>query len=236
VRHPIESRRGFVKAAALGGAAAMIGCARREQERECDEAEHGEAVITPGEDLMREHGVLERLLVVWSEVDAPLRRGDALDTSALLGSLQLVQRFVEQYHERLEEDLVFPQLENAGREVELVRTLRQQHEIGRGITREVSGLLARELDASARARVADRLGAYTRMYLAHASREDTIVFPLLREIVGPRYAELGEELERREQRIVGEGGFERAVAEAGRIERSLGVEPLTRFTPERSPA
>lgn len=246
-------RRRFASTIAIVGGAAVVGCreggrpvrvepdGRRgspkpEGHDEVRAEDDAEALITPGEDLMREHGVLERVLVVWAEADAPLRTGGDIELSALRSSVELVQRFVEGYHERLEEDLVFPRLEQAGREREIVRVLRDQHEVGRGATAEVSSLLSRPLDADARLRVANRLAAYSRMYLAHASREDTIVFPALREIVGARYAELGEDFEHREHEIVGEGGFDRAVEEIARIERAFGLEDLAVFTPERSPA
>lgn len=248
-----SSRRRFASALALAGGAAVVGCTRprtgREEERggatgaakpegsreERARAE-GSAIITPGEDLMREHGVLERVLVVWAEAEEPLRRGADVDVEALRSSIDLVQRFVERYHERIEEELVFPRLEEAGRHRELAATLRDQHEVGRGITAEVAALLERGLDERSRARVADRLAAYRRMYGAHASREDTVAFPAFRELVGERYAELGEEFERREHEILGEGGFENAVATAEGIERAFGLEDLARFTPERSPA
>ncbi len=227
-------RRQFASSLVLVGGAAIAGCRPAHEEAKPRPGdEDAEAVITPGEDLMREHGVLERVLVVWSESDAPLRRGD-VDVTAIRSSVELVQRFVEAYHERQEEDLVFPRLVQAGRERELVRTLREQHDAGRGITAEVWALLAGRPDESARVHAADRLAAYRRMYLAHASREDTIVFPILREITGTGYAELGDQLEEREREIVGEGGFERAVAEVARIERALGLDALSRFTPEQS--
>jgi hemerythrin-like domain-containing protein len=184
---------------------------------------------------MREHGVLERVLVVWHEADGPLRRGEPIDVAALRASVELVQRFIERYHERLEEDFVFPRLEQAGRERGLVRTLRHQHEVGRGITAEVALTLGGRLDESSRTQVADRLAAYARMYLAHASREDTIVFPAFRELSGADYAERGEQFEEREHEIIGEGGFDRAVAEVARIERAFGSEDLSRFTPDRAP-
>lgn len=185
---------------------------------------------------MREHGVLERVLVVWHEADLPLRRGEPIDVAALRESVELVQRFIERYHERLEEEVVFPRLEQAGRERALVRTLREQHEVGRGITAEVSHVLGGSLDEASRLLIADRLASYSRMYLAHASREDTIVFPTFRELSGASYSELGEEFEQREHEILGEGGFDAAVAEVTRIERAFGIDDLGRFTPERSPA
>lgn len=185
---------------------------------------------------MREHGVLERILVVWHEAEGPLRRGEPIDVAALRDSVELVQRFIERYHERLEEDFVFPRLERAGQQRELVRTLRDQHEVGRGITAELVRALGGSLDAPSRTQLADRFAAYARMYLAHASREDTIVFPAFRELVGEAYAELGEKFEEREHELVGEGGFRGAVAEVARIERAFGVDDLSRFTPARSPA
>lgn len=185
---------------------------------------------------MREHGVLARILVVWHEVDAPLRRGAPIDVAALRGSVELVQRFMERYHERLEEEIVFPRLERAGRERALVRTLRDQHEVGQAMTAELVEKLRDSLGAASRAQVADGLAAYARMYVAHASREDTVVFPAFRELAGASYAELGEQFEEREHEILGEGGFERAVADIARIERAFGLADLSRFTPRRSPA
>ncbi len=231
-----SSRRAFVAGAIAAGGGAILGCSREDRAHGQAPPRGEEAEITPGEDLMREHGVLQRILVVWSEADAPLRRGERVDLDALKSSVGLVQRFIEGYHERLEEELVFPRLERAGRERALVRTLRAQHEVGRTITAEVARLLSGSLDPRSRERVADRLADYRRMYLAHAAREDTVVFPALQRIVGPSYAELGEDFERREHAILGEGGFESAVSEAGQIERAFGLDDLARFTPRRSPA
>lgn len=219
-----HARRSFLKGCASVTAVAAVGCTRSHPSDE-------EAVITPGEDLMREHGVLERVLVVWAEVDAPLRQGADVDLVALRSSIDLVRRFGEAYHERLEEDFVFPKLEEAGRERELVRVLRAQHDVGRKITEELAPMLGGNLDAAARIYVADRLAEHSRMYLAHVSRENTIVFPAFREIVGSGYAELGEQFERREHELVGEGAFDHAVEEVALIERSFGLEELAHFTP-----
>ena len=246
VNRASTGRRGFVAGLAAIGGAAAVGCSSREDRahgqaprgarRERSRGEEHEALITPGEDLMREHGVLERVLVVWHEAEGPLRRGEPIDVDALRGSVELVQRFIERYHERLEEDFVFPRLEQAGQVRELVRTLRDQHEVGRSITAELVRRLGGSLDEPSRAQVADRLAAYARMYLAHASREDTIVFPAFRELAGAAYAELGEQFEEREHEILGEGGFRAAVAEVERVERAFGLDDLSRLTPERSPA
>src|SRR5437867_8064103 len=59
---------------------------------------HTEPEVTATEDLMREHGVLRRILLIYREVAAPLRRGSAVDAASLRKATELFQRFGEQYH------------------------------------------------------------------------------------------------------------------------------------------
>ncbi len=223
-------RRRFVAGLAAGGATALLGC------HGAGESEARGAIITPGEDLMGEHGIVRRIMVVWTEIDGPLRRGEPIDASALASSVDVLQWFIERYHERVEEEQVFPRLEHAGREVALVHTLRAQHEIGRAVTRELSERIAAGIDETTRAPIADRLGDHARMYAAHASREDTIVFPALRDIVGDGWAELGEQFDQHEDRTIGEGGLARALAQVEAVERAFGLSDLATFTPPRRPA
>jgi hemerythrin-like domain-containing protein len=221
-------RRHFVTRVAAGGAAALLGCGGREESPQT----HG-AVITPAEDLMGEHGIIRRVMVVWGELDGPLRRGESIDAAALASSVDVVQWFIERYHERQEEDEVFPRLEHAGREVALVRTLRAQHEVGRANTQALAALISSGLDESTRPRIADRLADHCRMYAAHASREDTVVFPALRELLGEGWLELGERFEQNEDHTVGEGGLERALDQVRNVERAFGLSDLATFTPPR---
>ena len=58
-----------------------------------------EPKITPPEDLMREHGVLDRVLLVY---EAALRKFDAredFDPAVLTSAAQIVRDFIENYHE-----------------------------------------------------------------------------------------------------------------------------------------
>src|SRR5215475_4259999 len=75
------------------------------------------------EDLMREHGVIRRTLLVYRECIRRLQVGAALPSGVLAHAAELIRRFAEQYHERLEEEEVFPGLEKAGKERPLVAIL-----------------------------------------------------------------------------------------------------------------
>ena len=196
------------------------------------EAEPEEAEVTPGEDLMQEHGVLERILLIYDEAAHRIEGGESLDASAISTSADIVRRFVQDYHEKLEEQFVFPRLQQAKREAELVAVLLEQHQRGRELTEAI----ARAAGAPATPDLARALRAFVRMYRPHASREETVLFPAFREVVGrSSYRELGEQFEDEEHRRFGEHGFSETVSKIAAVERSLGIYELAAFTPARAP-
>src|SRR5712672_2083027 len=81
------------------------------------QAEQKEPEVTATEDLMREHGVIRRALLVYFETVPKLRQNPAsVDPSALHQTAQLFRTFGEDYHERmLEEQHIFPLVRKQGR-------------------------------------------------------------------------------------------------------------------------
>jgi hemerythrin-like domain-containing protein len=210
---------------ACGGPGAR-GEAKSAHEGERDD--HEEAEVTPGEDLMQEHGVLERIVIVYDSAALRIDRNESLDPAVVAKAAGIVRRFVEDYHERTEEKFVFPRLQAAGREAALIAILLRQHERGRQLTDEI----VRRAGTGASSELAQVLRSFGHMYRAHASREDTIIFPAFRQIVGgSEYEELGEQFEEREHQLLGEHGFEGAVAEVAGLEAQLGIADLAGFTP-----
>jgi hemerythrin-like domain-containing protein len=199
-----------------------------------------ETPVSALEDLMREHGVLWRALLVYRESAAKLRRDAAgVDAPALHRTGLLFRAFGEDYHEKqLEEGHVFPQLRKAGGPAaDLVDLLIAQHDRGREITDYILAATGGATigDAATLARVLDE---FDRMHQNHTAREDTIVFPawaktLSREElheIGEELHEIGEEFEEIEHRQFGEGGCEHAVRQIGEIEQTLGIADLALFT------
>ena len=199
-----------------------------------DEHEDEDEGVGPGEDLMREHGVLRRVLLVHAEVVRTLTAGKEVDPSVLQRTGKLIRSFVEDYHEKQEEEFLFPRFEKAGKLVPLVRTLRSQHQAGRALTDRILALAtsATLKDPGSRKELAARLESFARMYEPHAAREDTVLFPALHEIVSHHeYDALGELFEKREHQIFHGDGFDLAVAEVEAIEKLVGIDDLARFTP-----
>ena len=217
--------------AAAGTALVLSGCTdSMEKESGGDEGK-----VTANEDLMREHGMLRRILIVYREVAPKLvANAGAVDATALANAAKLFQAFGERYHEQLlEEQHIFPIVRKSGGEAaNLVDALLAQHARGREITeyildRTKSGQIG-TADAEPMARV---LTAFSRMYEPHAAREDTIVFPAFKKAVGPTgYNELGDQFEDIERKEFGGDGFDMAVDKVADIERRLGVAELGSFT------
>jgi hemerythrin-like domain-containing protein len=226
-----ETRRGFLtKGGALLGLAALsspvglLGCSPIEKKT---------TEVTATEDLMREHGVLRRVLLIFDDLEAKLRQGREFPSQVLTEASGLIRRFIEDYHEELEEKHVFPRFEKAGKLVGLVKILRRQHEAGRKITSFLlSPTAAGAADPVGRQKVADYLHAFARMYRPHAAREDTVLFPALRGVVSPgEFHEMSDRFEDQEVARFGRGGYEKIVAQVAGLEKTLGIEDLAQFTP-----
>jgi hemerythrin-like domain-containing protein len=190
--------------------------------------------VSPVEDLAREHGVLQRLFLVYEAVAHRVEGGDALPEGLLASAASLVRHFIEEYHEEMEETFVFPRFEALETFRDLVTVLRAQHDAGRLLTDDILSLATPHArgTAAARMRLVADLHAWLRMYRPHAAREDTVIFPGLRALLGERvYAELGDSFEEEERRRFGAHGFEDAVAEVARLEHLLGIYDLAQFTP-----
>jgi hemerythrin-like domain-containing protein len=228
----IEGRRQFLLTAASASGIALAGCATTSPAsplaRPEPDIEEEEAEVTPGEDLMQEHGVLERILLLYGEAARRLEQGEPLDLSVVKSAADIIRRFVEDYHEKQEEEFVFPRLEAARQEVELVRVLRRQHQRGRELTEEIARLSSGRAEGPA---LSPALLRFERMYRPHAAREDTVLFPAFRRVVGgSAYRELGEQFEEREHERFGERGFENTVTEVARLEAVLNIADLAAFT------
>ena len=197
--------------------------------------EDKEAEVGPPEDLMREHGVLKRVLLIYGEA---LRRLDAKEDfppEASADAAGIIRRFVEDYHEKLEEDFLFPRFEKANRLVDLVKVLREQHQAGRrvtDVTMRFANLQSLKND-SERAQLDNSMRQFVRMYNPHEAREDTVLFPAFRKIVSPHeFDSLGEDFEKKEDELFGEDGFENVVDKVAGIEKRLGIYELEQFTPK----
>lgn len=192
-----------------------------------------EKEVSPPEDLMQEHGVLNRILLIYDHCQLQLIQNASFPLESLNDAATVLRTFVEDYHEKQEEDYLFPRFRKANVLTDLVDTLLKQHNAGRRITEEIMQLskAGNRTEADTK-KLIDLLAAFNRMYRPHESREDTVLFPAFRKIVSRHeYDSLGEDFEKNEQKKFGKDGFETIVAKVADIEKKLGIYELAQFTP-----
>ena len=214
-------------------AAGVIATPLRAQEKEKE--------VEAAEDLMREHGVLRRILLCYSAAAARLHGNGADDVPSkpLTDGASLFRTFGEQYHERaLEEKHVFPVVERKkGDAARYATILKAQHDRGRQITDYITSVSKGGRIATAdQTPLADALDAFVVMYQHHTAIEDTIVFPAWKDALSDKqYKELSDQFEELEQKMFGHDGFEDAVKRVAGIEKELGLSDLASFTAPSPP-
>ena len=180
-----SSRRGWLVAALGAGAGTALAGSQAKPAAPAASRPIGDEGVGPGEDLMREHGVLNRILLVYDEVIRRTQVRGPLPLEALRSAAGIIRKFLEEYHEKLEEEHLFPPFERAGKLAELVSVLRAQHLAGRRLTASILGLASPHAAATDTAALADRLGQFVRMYRPHEAREDRPGDPEARGVAPP---------------------------------------------------
>ncbi len=222
----------------LGAAVAVPSLAGVAQEKKA--SEESEPEVTATEDLMREHGVIRRALLVYFETVPKLRQNAAsVDASQLQMTARLFRTFGEDYHERmLEEQHIFPLIRKQGPELtRYADILTAQHNRGREITDYVLAVTQAGKVSSAHAEPLARVfDSFVLMYQNHASREDTIVFPAWKKNYSNKQLdEISDQFEDIEHKMFGKDGFEDAEKKISSIEQALGFSDLAQFTPPAPP-
>lgn len=232
-----STRRSFLHHTSIAGAAILapsIALAQQKTDSDKDKGKGDE--ISPAEDLMREHGLLNRILLIYDEHLRKLAAKRPFDGSILASAADIVKHFVEEYHEKLEEQYLFPRFRQAKKLVNLVDTLEAQHKAGRELTaeiRELAGTATFKYVSTDGEKLSGALRAFLRMYRPHEAREDTVLFPAFRAIVSPHeYDSLGDDFEKKEDELFGEEGFFKVVDQVAQLEKRLGIYELAQFTPK----
>ena len=246
----MNNRRDFLRVSAfIGTGLVMSGCGRSNRAKQGKESEAASAnddenkeggEVTATEDLMREHGVLRRALLVYTAVAARIQTNpSAVPPDALQKTAKLFRAFGEEYHEKkLEETYIFPAVKKVGGEAAAYPDiLVTQHNRGREITDYVIAVTqGGKLGPNNAVPLSKALDAFVLMYRNHAAREDTIIFPAWKQtLTAQQLDEMNDKFEDIEHEQFGEDGFEDAVKQISAIESSLSLSDIAQFTAPAPP-
>jgi len=223
-----ETRRKFLVRSGMLLAAAGLSACSREPEKETKP-------IPATEDLMREHGVMRRIMLVYDDLVRRLTQGEEVPLQALTEANYIVRTYMQDHHEINEQFQVFNRFSQAGKMVELVATLYQQHLAGRKLLDKIKILSTEETlkNPSERSKMAESLTTLNQLYRHHAAWEDTVLFPAFRPVISPQdFAALSETFAKQEQKLFGREGYEKIVGQVADLEKMLGIHDLQHYTPK----
>ncbi len=143
---------------------------------------------TAADILTEEHKVILKVVHASNSLAEMLENGEAVPPETLLGIVEFAQQFVDGYHHHKEEDILFPALEKAGNKAINCRlkALRDEHQFGRKLISQLAQSIKDYVEnkPGSRKTVMDSLLSIPRLYPGHMYREDTIVFPMIKEMLG----------------------------------------------------
>ncbi len=218
------SRRGFLTMTAAAGVGLLAGCTR-------PEAIQGDSAI---EILARQHGVLDRAVAILEEVRGGMDARMDLSPEIIVGTVEIVRLFIVEHHQKMEEQNIYPAFDAAKKMTAMVGVLREQHAAGAQlieVLKELSvGFSAKDLEK--RRAMGSAIHQFSRMYRAHADREDTVLFPVLRKLMSPKvYSEMSAGFQKAEKDFLGQNGFDDTIQKLTEFENALGIGDLASFTP-----
>lgn len=192
-----------------------------------------EGGITATERLMRDSGVLLRVLSIYDAGGRRLGGGEDIEPTIFTQAAEVMRDFVHAYHEKQEDEQIFPRFKKAGRMVELVDLLMAQHAAGQKLTATILELAPKSGSKAERQAMIDAMQASVVLYRPHVARELTDVMPTLRTLATPNeFDELSLVLEKDEAEKLGKDGFDKTTKKVEAVEKRMGINDLSVFTPK----
>lgn len=199
-----------------------------------------EKEVTPVEDLMQEHGILNRILLIYEEIVRRLNNNVSVPSDLVLQCATIIRNFIEDYHEKNEENYIFPVVNKCPQYHELIQTLLYQHQLGRVYTDNILSIAQnshrtmrtiRTIPKTQSKELAENLINFVHMYRAHESREDTEVFRAFHSLTSDKeYHQLGEQFEKIEEKLFGKDDYDTILGQIEHIEELLNINDLNSYS------
>ena len=221
-----------MRAGATSGLVAAAGLALPVHPRESKKPGAEETVLPP-EHLMRGHAILARVLLIYEGGMRRMGQGEDIDPAVFNQAAEITRGFIHDHQEKMEEELVFTRFRTGGRMVELVGVLANQHAAGAKLTERILAAAPQARNREPREAMGHDVQALIAMYRPHMAREATDLFPALRHLVtADEYADMADEMDKRERQAFGTDGFEKTAKKIAEVEKVIGIEDIGVFTPK----
>src|SRR5512136_43627 len=150
-----------------------------------DQPQGSVRLMKPTEDLMNEHRVIERMLVIVQRAADRLEDGQAVEADVFTGAVDFFKNFADRCHHGKEEKLLFEKLIERGmsRTEGPIAVMLREHDLGRAYVREIGELSSKGFDAGSKAGLIENGRAYAKLLHQHIQKEDRVLYPTANRIL-----------------------------------------------------
>lgn len=190
-------------------------------------------VESPTGSLMAEHGLAERIMLIYERSIKDWKSGEEIDLSLINRTARIARSCIAGYHEQKEELYLYPLFREEGYLADMVDALERQHEAGLEATDKI-------IDLSSPGRIKDETHmnilmtlcrSYLFMYRPHIARENTELFPKLYDIASAgSIGSIAEKMASAATETSGKNGFGNILRDLAEIEQSLGIHDISEYT------
>lgn len=187
-------------------------------------------VIPCIQDLMYEHSILVRILLIFEELikkDIIFLENHNFRYINLL--TKIIKIYIENHHEKMEEKYIFPQIRFNKK---IVTNLIIQHRLSNIITNKLILLtLNKHIYLKNINKIIELLKLYITLYRKHENIENTEIFPeFLKNISKEKYKKYGEEMEKHEKKILKNLKVKHFIKFIEYVEKQLNISNISLFT------
>lgn len=194
-----------------------------------------EVKYSPIEDLMVEHSILRRALLIYEECIRRMNINEDFDPTLLTETTNVIKVIIIFHHALLEHEYIFPRFREADTYVEMCDILTDQH----GAAGEQEELILKYANRESinnpegKEILINALKKSIKVFRPHVDREDTEMFPDFKNVVtAHEFYELGKKFKEIEYQKWGENGHKQMVDKITHVEKALGINDLDSFTPK----
>lgn len=190
---------------------------------------------SPIEELMVEHSILRRALLIYEECIRRMNNFEEFDPDLLVETTNVLKVLIVYHHSLLEQEYIFPRFRQANKYVELCDILEDQHEYSGKQEEIILKYSNKESINNIEHKniLINSLKKIIKVMRPHVNQEDTELFPEFKNIVSPEeFYALGQKFEDIEFQKWGEHGEKKMLDKIVNVEKELGIYDLDAFTPK----
>jgi hemerythrin-like domain-containing protein len=168
--------------------------------------------MRPTDDLMDEHRVIERMLVILTKASNRLEKGQDVDSELYVDAVDFLKNFADKCHHTKEEKLLFEKMMERGvsGEVGPIAVMMREHQDGRAHVKSLDKLSKEKMSKTTREGLIKSSRAYVDLLSKHIQKEDNVLYPLANQILDKEdQKELEKGFEEVEEKVMGPGVHER---------------------------